>query len=200
MAAVMALNQGLGSMAAAYHMEAKDVGLYRMAEMAASLVAMPMSTLAVYYSSPLAHQLAKGDRAALASTLRTSSRLASACALPVAMGLAMLGPWLLATLFEQDFASAYAPMMVLCAAQVLNTMTGLCGMVMSMSGRHSEAMVVLVGAVMVQAVFGFLLTPHLGLVGVAVASATGTLFWSQALHWRVRVCHGVSTSVFGMVR
>jgi O-antigen/teichoic acid export membrane protein len=200
MAAVMALNQGLGSMAAAYHLGPKDVGLYRMAEMAASLVAMPLSTLSVYYSSPLARQLADGDQRGLVATLRTASRLASACALPMAVGLAVLGPWLLVTLFKQEFVNAYAPMMVLCMAQVLNSMTGMCGMVMSMAGRHREAMLVLIGAVLVQSLAGGVLTPHFGLMGVALASAAGTLCWSQVLRWRVFVHHGLSTSVLGRTR
>jgi len=196
MAAVFALNQAMGSFILAYYHQPSDVGLYRVAELGASLVSMPLSTLAIYFSADVSRLLNEKDFSGLRSTLRHGARTALICASPVVMVLTLFGGELISFLFGEMYSGAWIPLIILSLAQIVNTFTGLVGIVMNMGGHHREVLVAVLVAVVAQAMSAIILTPSWGATGAALASAVGTIFWSQLLRIRVKQRYRVSSLAF----
>ncbi len=196
MAAAFALNQAMGSFILAYYHQPSDVGLYRVAELGASLVSMPLSTLAIYFSADVSRLLNEKDFSGLRSTLRHGARTALICAIPVVMVLILFGGELIGLLFGETYSGAWIPLVILSLAQIVNTFTGLVGIVMNMGGHHREVLVAVLVAVTVQAMSAIILTPSWGVTGAALASAVGTIVWSQLLRIRVKQRYRVSSLAF----
>ena len=196
MAAAFAFNQAMGSFILAYYHQPSDVGLYRVAELGASIVSMPLSTLAIYFSADISRFLNEKDFSGLRSTLRNGARTALICASPVAIVLMMFGSELIGFLFGEIYSATWVPLTILVLAQIVNTCTGLVGIVMNMGGHHREVLVAVLIAIVAQTIFAIILTPSWGATGAALASAAGTIVWGQLLRIRVKQRYRVSSLAF----
>ncbi len=193
MAAVMAVNQAIGSLLLAYYGYPELVGIYRVAELGASLVAMPLGALAIHYSAAIAQQMRDGCVDTLRETLRRGALIALIVATPVGLVFIVFGREIIRFGFGAAYEAAAAPLFVLVLGQLANTLAGLVGIVMSMGGRHRESIIAVSIAIAVQSVLVVILVPKYLIMGTAVASALATLVWSQILRIRVKQLFRVST-------
>jgi O-antigen/teichoic acid export membrane protein len=193
MAAAFAANQAVASFVLAYFGPPQAVGVYRVAELGASLVAMPLGALAIHYSADISRLIQQCDPVGLRAKLRQAARIAIAAACPVALAFLFFGRDLIEVAFGGTYDGAALPLAILCLAQIVNTLTGLAGIVMSMGGHHRESVVAVLAAMAMQLGLCLWLVPSHSVMGAAIASAAATLVWSQILRLRVRRHYRVNT-------
>lgn len=184
LAGIQAAGAVVASIALAAFHPPSELGFYRVAELGSSLVAMPLGAVAAYAAGGVAHLFAIGDRAALQREVTLTGQVAVACALPTAVVLIAFGNLLVPWALDATYIPAVIPMVILCIGQALNAMAGASGLTMAMSGHYTEANWAFGTALLVQIVGAILLVPRHGAVGAAVASAVGTVTWSQLLRHR----------------
>ena len=91
------------------------------------------------------------------------------------------------------FVDAYPILVVLSSVTVVGAMFGaLSGYLLTMTGHEWDASRVIVGTALLNLALTFVLTPTLGTVGAALATATAALFRTELLRQRVRRYLGVA--------
>lgn len=193
MAAAFAANQAIATLVLAFFDQPQAVGVYRVAELGASLVVMPLGAIAIHYSADIARLISQGNTTELRVTLRHAARVAIAAACPVALIFLVFGRELIMAAFGESYSGASLPLAILSLAQIVNTLTGLAGIVMSMGGHHREALAAVLIAIGIQLALTLWLVPSHSVTGAATSSAIATLVWSQILRLRVRKHYLIST-------
>jgi O-antigen/teichoic acid export membrane protein len=90
--------------------------------------------------------------------------------------LILFGDKLLA-IYGPGYAQAYPSLIVLVIAQLVNTLCGPVGALLTMTGHEWYTFWVLGFSTLVNVILTILLIPFWGLAGAAVASASTTIFW-----------------------
>ena len=172
-----------------------DAGVFAVANRAAGLCSFFL-TAAVYPLAPLVARLWAEQRPReLQSVVTRAARITSLGALVIAVPMVVLAKPLL-SLFGTEFAGASVALVVLCLGQVVNAVTGACGVVLMMTGHESEvARAVVVGSV---AGIGLnvALIPPFGVTGAAVGTAVGLTMVNLVLVQRLRATTGVNSTAW----
>lgn len=168
-----------------------DVGVYRVAAQGALLVSLGLTALNMVVA-PLAARLnAEGERHKLQMLVRRTAQAALAFALPAVALFAVIGKWLLVTLFGSEFAGAYWPLLILALGQLANAGFGATGMLLNMTGFERDVTRVVAIAAGLNVGLNLALIPFLGVIGAAVATSVSLLFWNvwlwQVVRWRLGV-------------
>lgn len=100
--------------------------------------------------------------------------------LPVALGLVILGDWVL-SIFGPDFPEGYAALVILVAAQLVNALAGSVGFLMTMTGHERQAAFIMAVSVVVNLALNAVLIPRFGIEGAAVATAFTTVLWNALM-------------------
>lgn len=164
---------------------AQELGFYRIAELGGSLVSMPLSAVAAYSAGKVAQLLASNSHVQLQHEVTSMGRIALTGAIPIGLLLIAGGGWLIEVGLGASFGPSALPMAILCAGQLMNAMSGIGGVLATMSGHYREANKAFGLALLVQVVGALLLVPEYGAVGAAIASAMSTIVWSQLLRHRM---------------
>lgn len=146
------------------------------------------STAVTFIATPTIAELhAQGRPDALRSVVRVVARANLLVSLPVVIGLALLGRWLLG-LYGPSFPDAYRVLLILVAAQfVVASVGGLAGFLMIMTEHQRAAAQIIAGSAALNIAAALLLTQRFGLVGTASATLLATVVRSVVLSayiWR----------------
>ena len=121
-----------------------------------------------------------------------------AVSLAAFLGLVVLGKWALGW-FGSDFRAGYSVMLVLALGQIcLSTVGAIAGYLLTMTGHQREASRVIAGTAVENLVLALVLTPLLGLIGVALA--TGIAVVTRAVILAVIVRRTVGVSLIALPR
>ena len=109
---------------------------------------------------------------------------------------AVVGEWLLVTLFGSEFGGAYWPLLILGLGQLANAGFGATAMLLNMTGFERDVTRVVAIAAGLNVGLNLALIPFFGVIGAAVATSVSLLFWNvwlwQVVRWRL----GVSSLAF----
>ena len=173
-----------------------DVGVYRVAAQGALLVSLGLTALNTVVA-PFAVRLnAAGERHKLQKLVRRTAQAALAFALPAVALFAVAGEWLLVTLFGNEFAAAYWPLLILALGQLANAGFGATGMLLNMTGFERDVTRVVAVAAGLNVALNLVLIPLFGVIGAAMATSASLVFWNV---WLWQVVHrrlGVSSLPF----
>lgn len=173
-----------------------DAGVYRVAAQGALLASLGLTALNMVVAPFAARLNAQGERQKLQKLARRTAQAALAFALPTVVLFAVVGEWLLVTLFGREFAGAYWPLLILALGQLANAGFGATGMLLNMTGFQRDVTRVVALAAGLNVVLNLALIPFFGVIGAAGATSMSLLFWNIRL-WRVvRWRLGVSSSAF----
>lgn len=173
-----------------------DVGVYRVAAQGGLLVSLGLTALNMVVAPFAARLHAQGERQKLQKLVHRTAQAALAFALPAVVLFAVLGEWLLVTLFGSEFAGAYWPLLILALGQLANAGFGATAMLLNMTGFERDVTRVVSIAAGLNVALNLALIPFFGVIGAAVATSVSLLFWNIWL-WRVvRWRLGVSTLPF----
>jgi len=149
---------------------AAETGIYSSAAKTALFVAYVLLGAGAAYAPHVSRTFRDDEPAALATDYHRVSRWVLLATLPIGAVLVLDGRWVLDR-FGDGFAAAYAPLVILVAAQVVNAATGPVGFLLSMTGRqryvtvHNAVVFAVALALFVVAI------PRWGAMGAAIVTA-----------------------------
>lgn len=157
-----------------------DTGRFNAAFRGAVLVSLGLTAVGAVIAPRIATLYAAGDLAGIERILLRGARAASALAIPPALILILLGPWIL-SLFGHGFREANTTLVVLVIGQVVNAATGAVGVALVMT-RHEQLVTGawFVGTVLL-VVLCVILIPIWGATGAAIATAGSVAFINISL-------------------
>jgi O-antigen/teichoic acid export membrane protein len=157
-----------------------EAGVYHVASRFANLCSYGMLATNSIAAPLIAELYRKQDTAALQRVLKVAAWASLALTLPACFGAVVVGEPLLRA-FGQEYAAGYWPLAVLALAQLLASLGGAAGFLLTMTRYQREAAVTLGLTVLLNVLLNLLFIPRWGLVGAACAT---TLSLGA---WRVRV-------------
>ena len=98
-------------------------------------------------------------------------------------------------LFGSNYVEAATALRVLVVGQFINATAGSCGVILSMTGHQREVVNGVAGALVVNFALSILLIPGLGIIGAAIAAATGLAVWNAYLAYRAIRLVGINTTI-----
>ncbi|OLC38406.1 MAG: hypothetical protein AUI57_00400 [Candidatus Rokubacteria bacterium 13_1_40CM_2_68_8] len=169
-----------------------DAGLYSVASQVASLIGAG-ATAVIFVVLPVISGLhAQGRRPELQHLVVRTVQACAAVSVPVFLLLFTAGHVPLRA-YGAAFVGAYPILVVLSGVTLVGSMFGaLSGYLLTMTGHEWEASRVIVGTALLNLVLTFVLTPRLGAVGAALATAAAALTRTELLRQRVRRYLGVA--------
>jgi O-antigen/teichoic acid export membrane protein len=127
-----------------------------------------------------------GRMKGLKQLLRQASIGSALVALPIVLGLALLGPWIF-PLFSHELDRSYGPMLVLLVGQYISACAGPVGSVMVMTGHEREVMLTQGATIVLSLALTILLVPLYGAYGAAIGLAASQVLANVILTLRVKV-------------
>lgn len=152
-----------------------DAGYYLVASQIAGISGLGVAAVNQFVSPFLAEHETGTQNSKLPVLLRRVVLLNAVLALPLIGLLILVGHYLLA-MFGPTFVAAYPAMCILLVGAVVNSLWGaLWGDLLTMTGLHKEASVIVILAASLNVAFTIYLTPRYGIVGAASATVAATL-------------------------
>ncbi|MFM2207456.1 MAG: hypothetical protein RL213_1431 [Bacteroidota bacterium] len=172
-----------------------QAGQYAAAVRITSLVAFALSVSDYVFLPKLSAIQTAGKKRQLRQAVRIYSRQILMMTLPLAVLLALAGPWLLKS-FGPSFRNAYYPLLILLFGHIVTAGTGLATGMMNLTGDRRTFLGFSIIAVIVQFVLLAFLLPRWGLVGAAVAAVTGRILLQGMCYRRLYSRSGIRASAW----
>lgn len=186
-------------------LSALDTSLFSAAQRLALLIVVPLIALQVVFAPLCARLLHQGDTERLERVLRTGATVAALGTVVLWLPTVLTPEVVLGVVFGQQFSAAAGVLVVLSLGNLVNVLTGLSGVALTMSHREGAAATIQVATLLLRVVVGTIAALVWGVWGLAVSSAAISTLSFAAMWWRARVLVGVSTHVtlrpeFGLLR
>lgn len=170
----------------------EEVGIYRLALRLAGFVSFPLLVANASIAPRVVQHDLTGQMDRFARWARRLIRLAFLGALLIFGGLALLGGWALG-LAGDAYRPGYSVLLLLGLGQLVNVGAGAVGWVLQLTHRERDTATGVGIALITNIVLNTLLTPRMGYVGTAIATALSLMIWNLTLsffvwrHHRIRV-------------
>lgn len=202
---IMLLNTGLHQVIKSFDIlilggfrGATEVAAYSAASRVADLVVFGLSSLNLMVAPKISALYTAGDFDALRRMLRKTAWFVFLFAVGVFLVFCLVGEWLLG-IYGSSFRSGFSALIILAAAQVFNSSTGSVGFLLSMTGRHKVALLIMLISAALSVPLYYLLIPLYGGVGAAVASAVGIVVWNLLMLLYACLKVGINPSIYSFV-
>jgi O-antigen/teichoic acid export membrane protein len=171
-------------------------GYYGAASQLAGLCAFGVNAV-LFMVAPLISELfARGEKARLQRLITLTGRLNVAVSLPVVLAL-LFGGRLILSWYGPTFVAGYPVLVVLLAGQLTGAMLGaLAGFLMTMTGHHNRAAVIIGGSALLYLLLTFVLTRLYGAVGTAFSTVIAFLARHVVLEVDIRRRLGIEAFPF----
>lgn len=180
--AASTLNAQIGILLLGWLSTEEQVAAMQVAERGAMLVVLSLTVVNLVIGPHITQVHKAGDHIRLQSLSRYSARMALLVALPIALPIIFFGAPILALVFGNEYAEiATLPLAILAVGQVINVTFGSVGMLLTMSGFERDTLLGQVVALIVNVIAAVSLIPIMGVVGAAIATATGLVCWNLVL-------------------
>jgi len=171
-----------------------SAGGYSIANRLASLLLFGMVAANAVAAPHISELHAKGERAELQRMVSLVAKGLTAYALPLALLMVAIGPWLL-TRFGEGFDAAYPTLCILVAARTLTCLAGTVGFLLALTGHQGRVARLMTGCAALKIALNFALIPTYGELGAAVATLVMLALFT-GLAWRdVRRLVGIEPTV-----
>jgi O-antigen/teichoic acid export membrane protein len=151
---------------------ADDVGVFNVANRVAGLLLFPLMAMISILTPKFAAMHKQGDMEGLAGLARSSSKMLTFFALPVALLVALRAEWIL-SLFGSEFKSGTTILTILLVGVVINTVTGAVAELLMMSGYEKIVSGGVGISALVTLALCLTLIPKYGQIGAAIALTCG---------------------------
>lgn len=165
----------LGYLGSAY-----QAGLYQPAIQASAALLLGLTAVNIPLRPKVFSAWATGEQTEVQRLITQGGKVSTAFALAAAIVLLPFAK-ALTLLYGPDFAAAAAPIRLLAVGQLVSAMCGSSGLVVIAAGKQKIAMLAFSTSICVDTGLSFLLVPHFGATGSAIAAATGMLTWKLVL-------------------
>jgi O-antigen/teichoic acid export membrane protein len=155
-------------------MTSADAGVYVVACNVAELVLFPFLAVSSIVGPTFAAHFARGERAELASFMRTTTLSTLAGSLLIAIPLFVLAPWIL-RMFGPEFVDGANAARILMVGICLRAVIGPSHLMLTMTGHESHALWALGCAAAANITLNLVMIPALGIEGAAVMTTVALL-------------------------
>jgi O-antigen/teichoic acid export membrane protein len=173
-----------------------EVGIYRVAVQMALPVIFAQQAVNAIQAPHIAHLYAAGDMKRLQAMVTQSSRAVLAVASSAALFVVVFGEPLIRLLFGEEYVAAHEPLVILAIGQTINSATGSVASLLNMTGHERDTTRSILVAAIFNVTLNLLLTPSLGMVGAAIATAATLVVWNVVMWFAVRRRIGIYASPF----
>lgn len=173
-----------------------SVGLFRVADSAASICLVPITIFNVVACPYFARLHAAGDRQELQRTVTAVAVATFVAVVAISLPLALFARPLLALAFGAEFAPAAPAFQILLAGNVIATALGPSISLANMAGQEKMVTVGTGIAVAALTTCLLLLVPSFGPTGAALAVSATTILWFATLAIVVRRRLGINSAIF----
>ena len=163
---------------------AESVGIYTVANRCTQLITFILIAVNSSIAPTFATLYAQGNLQKLQSIVTKSCRLILLSSLPLSMILIFFGHWFL-LIFGSEFVAGHSALIFLSIGKLVNATTGSVALLLNMTGNERDTALGVAISALLNAVLNFLLIPHFGIQGAAVATATSTVVWNIILSFFV---------------
>jgi O-antigen/teichoic acid export membrane protein len=160
---------------------ARNIGIYGAASRVSLLLLLPSVVLSTVLGSVVTDLHARGEIARLGRLLRRAALVATVPMLLITVVMWIFGRSILGLVFGDTYRSGALVLAILVVGPLVNTLSGLCGMTLVMTG-HQRTMVWVAGFTGPLTIALEVAAGHIGgITGVAVASSFGTVLQNALL-------------------
>lgn len=170
---------------------ASDASLYAAAQRMALLLAIPLTSVQVVFAPVAARMLASGDTVRLQRVLRTGATLAAVTSSLLWLPMLIAPGEVLGLVFGAGFRDAALALFLLTLGYAVVVVTGLGGVVLTMSRHEGLVARVQAGSVVLRILVGVLAAQLAGLNGLAASAGAITAATTLLMWWQVRSRLGV---------
>lgn len=157
---------------------ANEVGPYYAAVRLASVAIYGLTAVNTILAPMIAESFVADDHATLKRLVHHAAKLTFVVTAAVALGIAIAGHWVLG-LFGKGFAEvAYVPLLIILGGQCISAAAGPVGFLMTMTKYERQASWFTALAATLNVALSVALIPVFGLIGAAIASASGIIAWN----------------------
>jgi O-antigen/teichoic acid export membrane protein len=195
-AALMLINGRTDVLVLGLFRDDAEVGIYRVAVQLALPVIFALQAVNAIQAPHIAHLYATGDMKRLQKLITRSSQAILAIAAPTVVVLLVFGKPLIALLFGAEYVAAYVPLTILATGQLVNAGMGSVASLLNMTGHERDTTRIIMMAATLNLTLNFVLTPLLGIVGAAMATAATLVTWNVVMWRTVRKRIGIKASPF----
>lgn len=181
-----------------FHPDA-EVGRYSIAVKIAMLTAFILQAVNSMAGPKFAELYHSDNIDELLRVAKKSTKLIVLLTFPLLIALLLFGKNVLAIGFGSDFVAAYPALLLLVAGQFVNTVSGLSGMFMNMTGNQHAFRNILLVAAIVNVVLTFALTPRFGMNGAAFSAMLSLCLWNVATLVFIKRKYGKSIGYLPLV-
>ncbi|MDV7144373.1 oligosaccharide flippase family protein [Tropicimonas sp. TH_r6] len=154
--------------------QTEELAYLRVAERGAQLVAFPLMFVNAILGPYIVAAHKEGGPDSLRKLARQSARLSTATAIPLAAVFVLFGRPLIELTFGEAYSdTAYIPMLIMIAGQLLSLAMGSGGMFLAMCGHERVSLAGQAIGILVTLIGVVTLAPSMGPVGAAIGVASG---------------------------
>jgi O-antigen/teichoic acid export membrane protein len=170
-----------------------EVGIYSAALRLMGIVSMPLLAAQVVVSSRIAGFRAQGRMDELEALVRRTATFTTVASFFILLPCMVVPGRVLTLVFGQQYASGGFVLAVLGLAQLVNVVTGMCGVTLTMCSKENQLLRVAIVSIILSIVFDLLGARIYGTKGLAVASAVTTSAQFIVLWWVAHEVLGIWT-------
>jgi O-antigen/teichoic acid export membrane protein len=175
--------------------DAKQVGIYRVAVQGAGLVAFGLQALNMVAAPHFARMHDQGNKQQLQRLATSSARVAVTIAVPATLIYVVFGSWILRVVVGTPYVAGATPLAILAMGQLINAGMGSVGMLLNMTDHETVVTRTLVFAVLLNISLNVILIPSWGMNGAAMATAATYVFSNSVLARFVSMRLGINSTV-----
>jgi len=164
-----------------------DVGYYSIAVKLATLSTFVIQAVNSMAGPKFSELFYSGRTEELFHIAKKSTKLIFLTTAPILIGLVFLGKPILSHVFGPGFAVVYPALTILVFGELVNTITGLNGMFLNMTGHQNVLKNIMAAAALLNIVLNLWLIPKLGFNGAAIASTASLCFWKTSSFIYIRI-------------
>lgn len=170
-----------------------EVGIYRVAVQAASLVAFGITVMNSVVAPHFSRYYTRGDRAALQRLVLLTSRLTAMVSVPAAAIFIFWGEPILELVFGAGYSAGAMPLALLALGYLVTGLWGPVATLLNMTGHERETLKGVSLGAFANVVLNLALVPTYGMIGAALSTLATMLLWNLYLWRRVLQLTGMET-------
>jgi len=175
----------------------EQAGIYSAASKISDLVVFALTAINAILAPMISELYHTGQKERLQKIITLAARAIFVFTLVISIILIIFGKFILG-LFGLAFVVAYIPLLILLCGQIINSLAGSVGLIMSMSGRQNVMSIIVSTSAAINILLNIVLIPMLGLTGAAISTAVTMVMWNISMFGYVYNKLGINSTVMKM--
>lgn len=153
-----------------------NIGIYNVSIKIATLTSFSLQAINSILAPKIAKSYAEGNTE-YKGLIKFSTKLNFLISASVGLGIVLFRNFLLG-LFGEGFLAGEIILLIFCGGQIINSFAGSVGVILQMIGKQKVYQNFVVGALILNLILTFILTPVYGGIGAACATVFSMAFWN----------------------